>query len=48
MKREIKSELRQEMMREFGNMKNEVGSMKNEVNRMNKTMVNQWSRMTSF
>ena len=40
MKREIKSELRQEMMREFGSMKNEVGSMKNEVNHMNKTMVN--------
>ena len=48
MKREIKSELRQEMMREFGSMKNEVGNMKNEVIHMNKTMVNHWSRMTSF
>ena len=45
MERGIKSELRQEMMREFGNMKNEVGS---NVNQMNKTMVNYCSRMISF
>ena len=55
MERGIKSELRQEMMREFGNVrnefsnvKNEVGSVKNEVNHMNKTVVNYHFRMTSF
>ena len=48
MKRGIKSELRQEMMGEFGNVKNEVVNVKNEVNHMNKTVVNNCSRMTSF
>ena len=45
MKRGIKAALRQEMMREFGDVRNEVGSMTNKVNEMNKTMVNYCSRM---
>ena len=45
MERRIKSELRQEMMREFVDVKNEVGG---KVNQMNKTMVNYCSRMISF
>ena len=44
MKRGIKSELRLEMMREFGNMKNEVDNMRNKFNYMNKTLVNYCSR----
>ena len=43
-KRGIKSELRQEMMREFGNMKNEVDNMRNKFNHMNKTLVNYCSK----
>ena len=46
MEQGIKSELRQEMMREFGDVKNEVGNMRNEVNQMNKTVVNYCPRMT--
>ena len=46
MEQGIKSELRQEMMREFGDVRNEVGNMRNEVNQMNKTVVNYCPRMT--
>ena len=48
MKRGIKAELKQQMMIEFGDVRNKVGSMTNKVNEMNKTMVNYCSRMIFF